>query len=384
MDKRQTHTGGWRAVTQCWRRNNRWRVNRLLARLLGATKPARRPLAADTRRILVLRLNPRLGNILFLTPMLRSLAAGLTAASIDVVIQSAAQKTLLENLPGIRRVWIRPMSVFGDLGLLYRLRAQRYDLAIDPIGNSINNRLAMVLCGARQRAGFATANQWLALTHASAAPTSHHQAIQAVELLRNAISNPRFAYFDTLAVMPGTAARTAADRRWRRLLSGRLPSGPVVGFFAQATGNKQFAPSWWQHWQAVMGARLPAAVLIQICPPGVTTLDSSLACVSIAALDALAAFLARLDIFVAADSGPMHLAAATGVPVVGLFRATSPAAYAPLGPRCVSLTGDELTGEAVTAQIMHLLARDRQQPCSRRILDPLNSAAADNDRQTHA
>jgi ADP-heptose:LPS heptosyltransferase len=311
----------------------------------------------------VLRLNPRLGNILFLTPMLRSLAAGLPAAAIDVVIQSAAQKTLLENLPGIRRVWIQPTkSVFGILNLLRHLRAQRYDLAIDPIGNSINNRLVLALCGARQRAGFAVANQWLALTHAGAAPASRHQAIQAVELLRSAIAKPRFAYLDTLAIAPGAAAQATAEHRWRRLFPERLPDGPVVGFFAQATGKKQFTPSWWHHWRATMGACAPAAVLVQICPPDVGPLNASLAHVSIAPLDELAAFLARLDIFVAADSGPMHLAAAAGVPVVGLFRATSPAAYAPLGPHCVSLTGDELTGEAVAVKIAYVLAKADKRP----------------------
>lgn len=46
----------------------------------------------------------------------------------------------------------------------------------------------------------------------------------------------------------------------------------------------------------------------------------------------LAAFVACLDLLVTNDSGPMHLAAALGVPCVALFGPTDPARTAPAGP----------------------------------------------------
>ena len=59
---------------------------------------------------------------------------------------------------------------------------------------------------------------------------------------------------------------------------------------------------------------------------GVPVIDAS------GALDlpALAALLARLDLFVTGDTGPMHLAAAVGAPVVALFGPSNPARYGPL------------------------------------------------------
>ena len=47
----------------------------------------------------------------------------------------------------------------------------------------------------------------------------------------------------------------------------------------------------------------------------------------------LAAVLARLSLLVTADTGPMHLAAAVGTPVVGIFGPSDPVRYAPLTPR---------------------------------------------------
>jgi ADP-heptose:LPS heptosyltransferase len=47
----------------------------------------------------------------------------------------------------------------------------------------------------------------------------------------------------------------------------------------------------------------------------------------------LAALLARFDVFVTGDTGPMHLAAAVGTPVVALFGPADPRRYGPLTDR---------------------------------------------------
>jgi len=45
-----------------------------------------------------------------------------------------------------------------------------------------------------------------------------------------------------------------------------------------------------------------------------------------------AALLARLDVLVTGDTGPMHLASAVGTPVVAVFGPSDPARYATSGP----------------------------------------------------
>ncbi|MBV8222328.1 MAG: glycosyltransferase family 9 protein, partial [Candidatus Eremiobacteraeota bacterium] len=54
-------------------------------------------------------------------------------------------------------------------------------------------------------------------------------------------------------------------------------------------------------------------------------------------LRSLAAVLARADVVVALDSGPMHIAAAVGAPTVGIFalRTDLPMRWRPLGERVV-------------------------------------------------
>jgi ADP-heptose:LPS heptosyltransferase len=60
-------------------------------------------------------------------------------------------------------------------------------------------------------------------------------------------------------------------------------------------------------------------------------------------LGALGAILRRCDVFVGSDSAPMHLAAAVGCPVVGLFGPTNPAMYAPYSKRAVVVQPDAAT-----------------------------------------
>ena len=48
----------------------------------------------------------------------------------------------------------------------------------------------------------------------------------------------------------------------------------------------------------------------------------------------LAALLKQCNLFIGNDAGPMHIAAAVGCPVVGLFGPTDPAVWGPYGNMC--------------------------------------------------
>ena len=178
-------------------------------------------------------------------------------------------------------------------------------------------------------------------------------------LLRPAVRRPSQRglqiadYRDLLAAMevappPDWVPRlplSAADRdAGRELLerTGAPGDGPVIGLFPGA----EFGPSkrWpWRRFAELareLRRRLPAArILILVGPKeawlGVRIHEESGHVHPLAGPDLdlgrLATLLGVLDAMVTNDSGPMHLAAAVGVPCVALFGPTDPRRTAPAG-----------------------------------------------------
>src|SRR5262245_32646672 len=89
---------------------------------------------AHVRRVLVVRANFRMGNMLLVTPALAALRRALPQARIDV-IAARAYVDLLAHSPDVdgrigvdRRMLMAPWSLAR---LVRQLRRQRYDLALD-------------------------------------------------------------------------------------------------------------------------------------------------------------------------------------------------------------------------------------------------------------
>jgi heptosyltransferase-3 len=72
----------------------------------------------------------------------------------------------------------------------------------------------------------------------------------------------------------------------------------------------------------------------------------------------LACWLAAARIYIGNDSGPTHLAAAVGTPVVALFGPSDPVVWAPRGPRVAIAAGpalDAITVEHVASLVQNTL-----------------------------
>ena len=57
----------------------------------------------------------------------------------------------------------------------------------------------------------------------------------------------------------------------------------------------------------------------------------------VTSLPQLAAIASEVDVFVSNDTGPLHLAAATGARVVGVYTCTSPIRTGPYGPNALAV-----------------------------------------------
>jgi len=74
-------------------------------------------------------------------------------------------------------------------------------------------------------------------------------------------------------------------------------------------------------------------------------------------LQELVALLARADLVVGGDTGPVHIAAAVGTPTVSIFRVTDASRNAPRGARHVSLSAQMMCSPCLRREC------DRDQEC---------------------
>ncbi len=275
-------------------------------------------------RILIVKLSS-FGDILHALSLVDALRTGLPDATIDWVVR-ADLAALVEGHPGLNRVHKLGRKSFAEgLRMGRELRGQRYDIAFDIQGLFYSGWITW-LSGAQRRIGFDNnreGNRFL-LTDSTTPGTD--QAPMAEKILRVAdrIGLPR------ATVVPQTwlAKSGAADAEslLARVPTSSIPVGLVVG---ASTPVKTLSPERW----ISLAARLSTAGLHPVLIgakaeiPVADQVASEVSCTNLVAktpFSTLPAILARCAVVVGGDTGATHLAAALGVPVVGLYGATDP------------------------------------------------------------
>ena len=311
-------------------------------------------MAADpqhAQRILIVRLSA-LGDVVHVLPLLDALRRARPEAHIGWLVEERAA-SLLEGHPQLDRVWVHPRRQISSLlsrgrawaalqtfrRFLAPLRAAGYELAIDVQSNLRSSALALA-SGASQRIGFDApfakeGSRWLHTR--SVRPAGEPQ----LKVLRN------LRLLEPLGIdTAGVRARLAVPERTQVWTEGGGPDarGPRVALHPGVSdfgAIKRWAPERYGALAQRLHQGCGADVLVT-WGPGDRPLAEAVAAASDGAARVapetrsileLAALLAAGDLVVGSDTGPVHLAAALGVPVVGLYGPKDPAVYAPWDAR---------------------------------------------------
>ena len=360
-----------RIVLRQAERRLRMGLRALIGRVLGRgavtrCKPSARLDPAPIRRVLVVRVNSRLGNTLAMTTLLEALHDMMPDASIDLLTTYADAGDLLHGMPGLGKVmalsnrgWRHPGK---SLEVIRAYRATRYDLAIDPVPYSLGGRVALSLCRARLRIGFGGETQWLRLDFAAVLPPElRHQVLRPLALLQQA-----FGYERVPANIRMRVANSVREtERGAELLSERLSraarqpvrGSTVIGYFASARGRKNLGMQWWRDfWQAYLEVR-PNTAPIEVLPSAShPPVNGEFATVHCRSPRMLAATVSHVDGFFSADTGPMHLASAAGVPTIAFYNWTDPATFGPLGPKDEAMIVNDMTPREVARKCADIVS----------------------------
>ena len=300
-------------------------------------------------RILLVRLR-QIGDVVFTTPAIHALRQRFPDAFLSYIVEPAAAPIVVHN-PHLQEVIVAPRrggarGLLDDLALGRRLRAARFDLAIDFHGGPRASLLTW-LSGAPERLGYQIAGRSWMYTRRVARPRTlraRHSVENQWDLLTPlGIAPPDRSLFPVEMPADAAVAQAVGDRLAR---AGVAPDERLVVIHVSA-GNP------FRRWPAAHFVELAVSLASGdplrrvIVTSGPSERDAASRVIAGAqarlsgpragrvlscgefSLAELRALLDRATLYIGGDSGPLHVAATTGVPIVGLYGPTLPARSAP-------------------------------------------------------
>jgi ADP-heptose:LPS heptosyltransferase len=290
-------------------------------------------------RIAVIRIRS-MGDCILTTPAICILKESRPDLAIAVVVEDQF-RALFEENADVRGILPPKVSA---------LRQWRPDLSLNLHGGR-SSAVLTALSGARFRAGFAHFRfRWIyniripraqqILGVAGKVHTAEHLASAMFYLGAARMEIPRAKLFADRAqaqtvppyvvIHPVAAepAKTWPAERFRAVASHLRQSFDLQPVFIGGPGDDLSA---FPEWRTVVGAPL----------------------------DEIKSLIAGATLFVGNDSGPAHMAAAFGVPVVAIFGASDPVVWAPWRTQAEVLTGGDNIASVEVRQILDALERLR-------------------------
>ena len=308
------------------------------------------------KKILVIKLRA-IGDVILATPVVENLRQAFPQAQIDFLTEKMCAP-IVAGHPALHEVLILDRKQVGaSRRLIHQIRQRRYDLVFDLFGNP-RSAVLTLLSGAPQRVGFRFRVRQYAY-NVKVEPRGDR--VHEVEFNLDALRTLQIPIVTRqLLVAVDEASENFATQFWRENgLENRL----VVGL--NASGG-WYTKRWPLEFFAQLGDRVQRelnAVILLLWGPGeyedVTAIAQTMRGSAVLApatnLKQLAALLSRLNLLVSNDSGPLHLAAAMGTHVVGIYGPTRPDLQGPWGEghEVISKTGLPCLGcNGVTCRIV--------------------------------
>lgn len=305
-------------------------------------------------KILLVRLR-LIGDVVFTTPIIRALRRQYPEATLTYLVESAAAPVVRGN-PYLDEVWAiehrRGVGrVLDDVRLARRVRRARFDVAIDLHGGP---RSAWLTWSTRAavRVGYDVPGRTWMYTRVVAKPPDlapRHSVLNQWDLLA-ALDPNRFG----TPTPDGARVEMAVDPGARIAVAGRLaamgvPADGTLIVMHVSAGNpfRRWPQSSFADVAAALaGAAASRHVVVTSGPSDAVAASRVLAAARARVPDAasrlhdgeglslseLRALCERAALFIGGDSGPLHVAATSDVPVVGLYGPTLPGRSAPWRP----------------------------------------------------
>lgn len=328
-------------------------------------------------RILLVRLR-QIGDVVFTTPAVRALRKRFPDAHISYLVEPAAA-AIVANNPHIDEAIVAPKigGVAGfraELALMRRVREGRYDLAIDFHGGPRASLLTW-LSGAPTRIGYHVLGRSWMYTRRVARPRAfrpRHAVENQWDLLAPLDIGPPDPTACPLEMAVEPAAATTVAERLSK--AGVSPSARVIVVHVSASSpfRRWPADSFAETVAALAASGRDRRVIVTAGPSEANAAERIIAdargrlgdsraervvrCGEFS-LAELRALVDRAALYIGGDSGPLHVAATSSAPIVGLYGPTLPIRSRPW--RAAELATEEVDAGPLPCR-----------PCDQRVCAP--------------
>lgn len=299
------------------------------------------------QKILLLRLSA-VGDVINTLPAVSAIRSSFPHAHVAFIVEDKAKDVVIghpdldEVIIFPRKTWSRPLRFFrtaGEVsGYLGAIRRRQFDVLLDFQGN-LKGGMHAWLSGVPVRIGFARGhsnemNHWFSTIRVAPYSEQINRVEKFLALLQPLGVPPSLGRYR----LPPSAESERAVTAWLRSLA--LDRYVVVH---PGTSDYGKAKRWPLDRFAQLSDRIEAEARLKVViawGPGerpmaeeITRSSRATIAMETRSLLDLAELQRRASLFVGADSGPLHLASAVGVPSVALFGPKDPAVYGPYNPR---------------------------------------------------
>jgi heptosyltransferase-2 len=301
------------------------------------------------KKILVIRQDDRIGNLILTTPLLSALRRFFPKAHISY-LASKTFHTLFYNSSLVDQIFVakKRQFIFHPLSLVFfirKIRKQRFDLAFDSSDEnsfSLNNSFLAYLSGAKYRIGYKKPNSDLFLNlEVPSPPIQRHASEMHLDLLRFLVGDFKT---DDLKIEVDPENRVTVKKYLKE--KGTLPDDFLIGINIGGRGKKRWDLENFTRLADWIVDDFDAKVIfiwgpeekkiiirmIRLRRKGMNLKNENKQILSdLFPLPVLAALIERCNLFISGDTGAMHLSAAVGTPTLALFLDSDPIKFGPRG-----------------------------------------------------
>ena len=323
-----------------------WGRRRAGAAIPGAMPDGDRKLPPNPSRILVIRTDSRLGNLVLMEPLLRSLKTRFPGVELDILASDVFSELLecqgYSVIHADKKGQIRNPAKF--IALIQKLRSRSYDVAIDaahPHSFSLSGAVSTTLSGADCRISTDAGDSSGWYTDTVPEPPLNWHESRALHSLGSVWEDwPEWSPPEIHAVNAmernaaglhvGASGNKIYPTEYLEELVDRICRRVILEIYWGNSNERKTAE--------YLGSRFPVAVMPEL---SVTELIEK---------------IAGLRLFITPDNGPLHIASALSVPVIALFRIDNIDRFAPLSEGSKTLYAKEgPEPESVAAAVLEAL-----------------------------